>query len=74
MALPLWLSTIYKKDIVIDITIAIVAIIFIIAGLFVKFKIDIQGTMIIFSLLGGYIIFKMTKIYYNISLKSVNKK
>ena len=74
MALPLWLSTIYKKDIVIDITIAIVAIIFIIAGLFVKFKIDNQGAVIIFSLLSGYIIFKMTKIYYTPRSESINKK
>ena len=74
MALPLWLSTIYKEDIVIDITIAIVVIIFIIAGLFVKFKIDNQGAVIIFSLLSGYIIFKMTKIYYTPRSESINKK
>lgn len=74
MAFPFWLSTLYKEDIVIDITMTIVTAIFLVVGLFAGFKIADQGAVMIFSLLSGYIIFKMTKIYYTSISKSLNKK
>lgn len=74
MAFPFWLSTLYKEDIVIDITMAVVTAIFLVVGLFAGFKIADQGAVMLFSLLSGYIIFNMTKIYYDNNPKSLNKK
>lgn len=74
MSFPFFLSTRYKDDIVIDLTMAITTLIFLIGGISVKFKIDTQGTVIIFSLLSGYILFRVIKIQYTSNPKSLNKK